>query len=86
VDTPGQRTLAFGNITGAMVFQGTLLPAIGIMLTPWEPRIEVIAGVVITLAAAAWLRINARANGLMIWALLINGVLYGSYLLITLTR
>jgi len=49
----GKDTLAFGNITGAMVFQGTLLPAIGIMLTPWEPRIEVITGVVITLAAAA---------------------------------
>ena len=32
----GKDTLAFGNITGAMVFQGTLLPAIGIMLTPWS--------------------------------------------------
>jgi cation:H+ antiporter len=53
-------TLAFGNITGAMVFQGTLLPAIGIMLTPWEPRAEVLTGVVITLAAAVWLRVNAR--------------------------
>ena len=26
-------TLAFGNITGAMVFQGTLLPAIGIFIS-----------------------------------------------------
>lgn len=79
-------TLAFGNITGAMVFQGTLLPAIGIMLTPWEPRIEVLTGVVITLLAAAWLRLNARANGLAVWALLINGLLYLGYLYITLTR
>ncbi len=37
-------TLAFGNITGAMVFQGSLLPALGILLTPWEPRQEVLAG------------------------------------------
>ncbi|HKJ22270.1 MAG TPA: sodium:calcium antiporter, partial [Gammaproteobacteria bacterium] len=37
-------TLAFGNITGAMVFQGTLLPAIGITLTAWAPRPEVAAG------------------------------------------
>ena len=66
-------TLAFGNITGAMVFQGTLLPAIGIMLTPWEPRPEVLTGVIITLAAAAWLRVNARTRGLAIWALLANG-------------
>ncbi|RQS19334.1 sodium:calcium antiporter [Burkholderia sp. Bp8998] len=79
-------TLAFGNITGAMVFQGTLLPAIGIMLTPWEPRPEVLTGVVITLAAAVWLRINARARGLAIWALLANGAGYVGYLFVTLTR
>jgi cation:H+ antiporter len=82
----GKDTLAFGNITGAMVFQGTLLPAIGILLTPWEPRIEVITGVVITLLAAAWMRVNARARGLAIWALLVNGLLYLGYLTITLTR
>ncbi len=82
----GKDTLAFGNITGAMVFQGTLLPAIGIMLTPWEPRIEVLAGVVITLIAAAWLRINWRSKGLPVWVLLGNGVLYVVYLTITLTR
>ena len=82
----GKDTLAFGNITGAMVFQGTLLPAIGIMLTPWQPRIEVLAGIVVTLLAAVWLRCNARAGGVPIWALLGNGVLYGVYLMITLTR
>lgn len=79
-------TLAFGNITGAMVFQGTLLPAIGIMLTPWQPRIEVLSGILITLFAAAWLRINARSRGIPIWALLINGALYVSYLAITLQK
>ncbi len=61
----GKDTLAFGNIIGAMVFQGSLLPAIGIMLTPWEPRVEVLTGVLITLAAAAWLRFNARTNGVV---------------------
>jgi cation:H+ antiporter len=82
----GKDTLAFGNITGAMVFQGTLLPAIGIILTPWQPRLEVLTGVLITLIAAAWLRINSRQKGLRIWVLLINGVLYIAYLLITLRR
>ncbi|MDD5411118.1 MAG: TMEM165/GDT1 family protein [Methylobacter sp.] len=80
----GKDTLAFGNITGAMVFQGTLLPAIGIMLSPWEPRIEVLSGVAITFVAAAWLRINTRARGLPIWSLMVNGVLYVGFLLITL--
>jgi len=57
-------TLAFGNITGAMVFQGNLLPATGIALTPWQARIEVLSGVLVTLAAAGWLRLHSRANGL----------------------
>ncbi|MCC8393254.1 sodium:calcium antiporter [Paraburkholderia sp. MMS20-SJTR3] len=82
----GKDTLAFGNITGAMVFQGTLLPAIGILLTPWTPRIEVLTGVMITLAAAAWLRINARERGVPVWALLVCGALYATYLAVTLTR
>lgn len=82
----GKDTLAFGNITGAMVFQGTLLPAIGIMLTPWQPRIEVLSGVLVTLIAAAWLRINSRSGGLPIWALLLNGAFYVVYLVITLKR
>jgi cation:H+ antiporter len=82
----GKDTLAFGNITGAMVFQGTLLPAIGIMLTPWEPRIEVLTGVLVTLAAAAWLRLRARPGGLAAGLLLVNGALYVGYLAVTLGR
>ncbi|MHB0884408.1 MAG: sodium:calcium antiporter [Bacillota bacterium] len=31
----GKDTLALGNITGAMVFQSSVIPAIGILLTPW---------------------------------------------------
>jgi len=77
-------TLAFGNITGAMVFQGTLLPAIGIMLTPWAPRREVLAGVVITLLAALWLRLMLARGQLRVWQLLVNGGLYAAYLVIAL--
>lgn len=81
----GKDTLAFGNITGAMVFQGTLLPAIGIMLTPWEPRKEVLAGVIITLFAAIWLRtMAARDGGLRVWHIGLNGLLYVTYLAIVL--
>jgi cation:H+ antiporter len=81
----GKDTLAFANITGAMVFQGTLLPAIGIMFTPWQPRIEVLSGVLITLLAALWLRANAGSKGIKVWALLINGIFYFSYLALTLS-
>ena len=82
----GKDTLAFGNITGAMVFQGTLLPAIGITLTPWEPRLEILSGVIVTLAAAIWLRSKAMSKeGLRVWMLFVNGALYAAYLFITLT-
>jgi cation:H+ antiporter len=73
-------TLAFGNITGAMVFQGTLLPAIGISLTPWAPQKEVLLGVGITLVAAFWLRWAALNGGLRVWHLFVNGALYVTYL------
>jgi cation:H+ antiporter len=77
-------TLAFGNITGAMVFQGTLLPAIGIMLTPWVPQREVLWGIVITLVAAVWLRLMLARGQLRVWHLWINGALYVTYLAIAL--
>ena len=80
----GKDTLAFGNITGAMVFQGTLLPAIGIMLTPWEPRREVLLGIVVTLIAAVWLRYVIAKTGIRVWHLLLNGALYVTYLLLVL--
>jgi cation:H+ antiporter len=77
-------TLAFGNITGAMVFQGTLLPAIGITLTPWVPERAVLWGVIITFVAALWLRLMLSRGQLRLWHLWVNGALYVSYLTIAL--
>jgi cation:H+ antiporter len=67
-----------------MVFQGTLLPAIGIMLTPWEPRREVLLGIVLTLVAAIWLRYLVQKGGLRVWHLLVNGAIYVTYLFLVL--
>jgi cation:H+ antiporter len=77
-------TLAFGNVTGAMVFQGSLLPALGIMLTPWEPRPEVLLGMGLTLAASSYLFLMLRRGHLKPWHLTVNGMLYIAYFL-TLT-
>ena len=73
-------TLAIGNITGAMVFQGCLLPALGILMTPWQPSREVLAGVAVTYAAALWLLWNARREGLKVWHFILNGALYVGYI------
>lgn len=81
----GRDTLSFGNITGAMVFQGTLLPALGIMLTPWAPRPEVLLGMGMTLVASAylfylvWRRVHLRP-----YHLVFNGLCYAGYF-VTLT-
>jgi len=77
-------TLAFGNITGAMVFQGSLLPALGIMLTPWEPRPEVLLGIGLTLFASSYLYLMLRRGHLRPWHLALNGLCYVAFFL-TLT-
>ena len=46
-------TLAVGNLTGAMVFQGTLLPALGLLSTPWQPEPPVVVAITLTLAGHA---------------------------------
>ncbi|MDA0737577.1 MAG: sodium:calcium antiporter [Nitrospirae bacterium] len=72
----GRDTLAFGNITGAMVFQGSLLPALGVMLTPWVPRKEVLLGMGLTFLATTYLLIMARRQGLQPHHVILNGVCY----------
>ena len=73
-------TLAFGNITGAMVFQGTLLPALGIILTPWEPRKEIILLFVITLISVFWIRFLISRTILKVWHVICCGFLFFIYI------
>ena len=80
----GKDTLAFGNITGAMVFQGTLLPAIGIMLTPWTEKPGVTSGIVLALLGAIWLRLLVARGAIKVWHLGVNGLMYLAYLGIVL--
>ena len=77
-------TLAFGNVTGAMVFQGSLLPALGIMMTPWAPHPEVLAGVLLTLLASGYVLFALRRGGLRPYHLVVNGACYLSYYLFIL--
>ncbi len=81
----GKDTLAFGNITGAMVFQGTMLPAIGLLLSPWEPRPEVLLSIAIALLATLWLRLLVARGGLSVWHLLVNGALYVTYIVLVVS-
>ncbi len=69
-------TLAVGNITGAMVFQGSLLPALGIMLTAWVPKHEILMGMAMTLLAACFLTWVVRRGPVTPLHLIFNGLCY----------
>lgn len=74
-----QDTLAFGNITGALVFQSTLLPAIGVTLTSWNPRPDVRIAITLTLISGLWLFGVSKATRLYPWLLLPCGLCYLAY-------
>ena len=76
--------MAFGNITGAMVFQGSLLPALGVLLTPWVPRKEVLWGMGVTLLATAYLKFRVRSQALTPSHMIFNGLCYLAFALLIL--
>lgn len=81
----GKDTLAMANITGAMVFQGLLLPVLGIIMTNWQLPLEKAVGCIATFIAVAWLVVNSGRNRqYKVWHFVINGLIYISSLGITL--
>ena len=79
----GKDTLALGNITGAMMFQGSLLPIIGILFTSWSlDNILPVFGICITLIASLWFYLNICRKQLFVWQFLLNGLFYLLYILI----
>ncbi len=73
----GRDTLAIGNITGAMVFQGTLLPVIGILFTDWSLNSRLtLLSIFFTLCATMWVFLHVIRKDLRVWHFLVNGVLY----------
>lgn len=76
-------TLAMSNITGAMVFQSSLIPAIGILFTPWRLASDQLWAVGLAVAAAAIVFVTYLVRRkLMPQVLVFNGVLYAVYLFI----
>lgn len=77
----GKDTLALGNITGAMVFQSSVIPAIGIMLTPWVLTTAAFTSAAITLFSIALIFIYLQAKGcLRAYTLLSGGMCYALFL------
>jgi cation:H+ antiporter len=52
------------------------------MLTPWEPRPEVLLGIALTLLAGIYLYVLARRGALRPYHFILNGLCYAAYFLI----
>jgi cation:H+ antiporter len=79
----GKDTLAIGNITGAMVFQGSVITAIGIMMTDWQLNTAAYITVALTFASvgAAYLQIRLKRH-LTTGTLLIGGGFYLAFIVL----
>lgn len=79
----GKDTPAVGNITGAMVFQSSVVPAIGIHYTAWKltPAAYVSAALALTSALAAYIFVR-RTGYLSGPALCLTGAVFYTFFVI----
>jgi cation:H+ antiporter len=78
----GKDTLAFGNITGAMVFQSSIPVSVGLLFTSWYLEAINIASILIALAAAGWMYYSIKVHKrITSRTMLISGSLYVLYIL-----
>lgn len=75
-------TLALGNITGAMVFQSSIPPVVGLLLTPWVLNLDGLlsVGLVYISLILVYINILINKNVLKPWILVICGLFYVIYL------
>ncbi|MFH0959112.1 MAG: sodium:calcium antiporter, partial [Pseudomonadota bacterium] len=69
----GKDTLAMGNLSGAMVFQSSVIPAIGIALTPWKLDTLALSSALLALCAAMIPFISLRRKGVIYPTTLLMG-------------
>jgi cation:H+ antiporter len=73
----GKDTLAVGNVTGAMVFQGSVITAIGIMMTEWRLNTAALLTAALTFASVGMAYAQIRwKNHLTPGTLLVGGCFY----------
>jgi cation:H+ antiporter len=82
----GKDTLAIGNITGAMVFQGAVITAIGIMMTEWRLNTAALLTVALTFTSVGTAYVQIRwKRHLTPGTLLVGGFFYLAFILLIMT-
>ncbi len=75
-------TLAFGNITGAMVFQSTVIPALAMLLMPWHiDDVYALTAILMTMLGVGWLYWLHSTGRLQPRHVMANMALYGMFVL-----
>lgn len=69
-------TLAVGNVTGAMAFQASLVPAMGMLLTSWHFTVWETITAVLAFLAGLWTLARSRDGILHIAELMAAGLFY----------
>ena len=82
----GKDTLAIGNVTGAMVFQGSVITALGIIMTEWKLTHAAFITALLTFASVglAYGQIKMKKT-LTPYTLLAGGIFYFVFLILVFT-
>lgn len=75
-------TLAIGNITGAMVFQSSVIPIVGILLTDWRfGKIEMVSVALTFLSALFVLLALGKKDKLPYWVFALGVLFYVAFII-----
>ena len=75
-------TLALGNITGAMVFQSSLIPALGILLTDWQLTSSALLSALLALLSAGIILLELKTKKhIRALYLMTGGLFYAIFLI-----
>lgn len=78
-------TMAVGNVTGAMAFQASLVPAIGLLMSPWRfGSVWELITAVLAWGAALWTLTRSRDGVLKLAELLAAGLFYLLFMLLVI--
>jgi len=78
----GRDGLALGNVTGAMAFQASLVPALGLVWTPWRLSGWELVTAATALTAAIWLWVRSGDRVLQFNELMFAGLLYLAFIIL----
>src|SRR3989338_588467 len=81
----GSDTMAIGNITGAMVFQGSFPVAFGMAFTPWHISHSTMASAVLAIISSTYFYFMLKKNGgLHFRDLMFGGIAYTGFIIYVL--